>query len=568
MAFDVTAARSAGYSDAEIATYLGEQNKMDVAGARKAGYTDAEIINHFSGAAAESAPAKESTKAAPTKYEVPYDTMTKANASNPAPQDLIGEAARQVGLTVRAGGQAAADLAGLVANPIANAVNWAAGKKVMTPISDLASQKMTEAGLPQPKGDLEEVVQAGASAIANTGMMAYLAQFAPTIFSLFYHKLGTQAVTGAGAAMGSEVAAKAADKEGYGPLASIASALAGGIIGGGIGAMGSTLVGKANIGNTKIGQALGALPADKPLTVEDVKAAAGKVYKDAQDSGVYIRSKSMAEGLDNMQRMMEGAQGFQPDLSTHRDIAVTLNNIRKDLSRHGVISFSNLEQYRQNLTALSRESSEESTRVMARKAVNAFDDMVAGLGGKDLAGGTTTDLKDVANGLRDARNAWRKASNAEAIQDILERALTKAETGGGGLDKGLAIQRELRTVLLDKNQMARFSSDEQAAIRRIATNGLGEGVLQAFGKLDPRKLSGATVAGAMSATGGAAVPMMAGGVVANEVTAALKQTAMKQLQQDILSGKVSRPTNEKAMRILVESYINTQYRKENNYPQE
>lgn len=560
MAFDVTAARSAGYSDAEIANYLGEQNKMDVAGARKAGYSDAEIINHFSGSDVKPTPAKEPAKAAPTKYEVPYDAMTKANASNPAPQDLAGEAARQVGLTVRAGGQAAADLVGLVANPIANAVNWAAGKKVMTPISDLANQKMTEWGLPQPKNDLEQAVQAGSSAIANTGMMAAAAKIAPTVASLFTNKLGTQAAVGAGSAMGSEVAAKAADQEGYGPVAKTASALAGGMIGGGLGAMGATMAGKANIGNTKIGQLLGALPADKPITAEDVKAAAGQVYKDAQESGVYVRSKSMVEGLDNMQHMMEGAQGFQPDLSTHRDIAVTLNNIRKDLSRHGVVSFSNLEQYRQNLTALSRESSEESTRTMARKAVNAFDDMVAGLTGKDLAGGTTTDLKDVAQGLKDARNAWRKASNAETIQDVLERALTKAETGGGGLDKGLAIQRELRTLLLDKNQMARFSSDEQATIRRIATNGFGEGTLQAMGKLDPRKLSGATVAGAMSASGGAALPLMAGGVAANQITAAMKQTAMKQLQQDILSGKTTRPTNEKAMRVLLESYINTQYR--------
>jgi len=37
MAFDVNAARKAGYSDQEIAEYLGQQNKFDAAGAGKAG---------------------------------------------------------------------------------------------------------------------------------------------------------------------------------------------------------------------------------------------------------------------------------------------------------------------------------------------------------------------------------------------------------------------------------------------------------------------------------------------------------------------------------------------------
>lgn len=45
--FDVDAAAKAGYSPAEIADYLGQQNGFDVAGARKSGYSDAEIISHL-----------------------------------------------------------------------------------------------------------------------------------------------------------------------------------------------------------------------------------------------------------------------------------------------------------------------------------------------------------------------------------------------------------------------------------------------------------------------------------------------------------------------------------------
>lgn len=59
MAFDVEGARRAGYSEAEISNYLGQQNKFDVDKARKAGYSDAELIQHLSKAAP--APAATST---------------------------------------------------------------------------------------------------------------------------------------------------------------------------------------------------------------------------------------------------------------------------------------------------------------------------------------------------------------------------------------------------------------------------------------------------------------------------------------------------------------------------
>jgi hypothetical protein len=49
MAFDVEAARKAGYSDSEIADFLASQNKYDAKEARKAGYSDSELIAHLAG---------------------------------------------------------------------------------------------------------------------------------------------------------------------------------------------------------------------------------------------------------------------------------------------------------------------------------------------------------------------------------------------------------------------------------------------------------------------------------------------------------------------------------------
>ena len=48
MPFDIAGAKEAGYSSAEIADYLGAENKFDTEAARKGGYSDEELIAHLS----------------------------------------------------------------------------------------------------------------------------------------------------------------------------------------------------------------------------------------------------------------------------------------------------------------------------------------------------------------------------------------------------------------------------------------------------------------------------------------------------------------------------------------
>jgi predicted GNAT family acetyltransferase len=63
MAFDIAGAKKAGYSDAEIAGFLGQQNKFDVPAAVKSGYTYPEIINHLSAPVEKPADSKAEFKA-------------------------------------------------------------------------------------------------------------------------------------------------------------------------------------------------------------------------------------------------------------------------------------------------------------------------------------------------------------------------------------------------------------------------------------------------------------------------------------------------------------------------
>jgi len=68
MAFDVEGALKAGYSEADIASYLAGQRGFDLEGARKAGYSDSDIVTHLVNKPAPKAePKPEPKKAAPAE---------------------------------------------------------------------------------------------------------------------------------------------------------------------------------------------------------------------------------------------------------------------------------------------------------------------------------------------------------------------------------------------------------------------------------------------------------------------------------------------------------------------
>ena len=72
--FDIDGARKAGYSDTEIADYLGKQRNFDVGGARKSGYSDTEILSHLT------------AKAAPSSTPPATGPRQAAMVSNPPPE--------------------------------------------------------------------------------------------------------------------------------------------------------------------------------------------------------------------------------------------------------------------------------------------------------------------------------------------------------------------------------------------------------------------------------------------------------------------------------------------------
>jgi IS30 family transposase len=99
MAFDVTAAKQAGYSDTEIAEFLGQQKGFDAAGAIKAGYSPEELITHLGTGPKQSTIGSELKRGA---QQVASSIQTAYNALTGSPEEAArkgierGEAISQI----------------------------------------------------------------------------------------------------------------------------------------------------------------------------------------------------------------------------------------------------------------------------------------------------------------------------------------------------------------------------------------------------------------------------------------------------------------------------------------
>lgn len=115
MAFDVKAARSAGYTDDEIAGYLADSSKFDLNAARSAGYTPSEIVDFLSNQASSPAPAQTVVQAA----NPPKTQQQEQDLSRPAGvlrRDITAPASQSAAAVPRPGREAVPDMsAGSVA---------------------------------------------------------------------------------------------------------------------------------------------------------------------------------------------------------------------------------------------------------------------------------------------------------------------------------------------------------------------------------------------------------------------------------------------------------------------
>lgn len=286
-----------------------------------------------------------------------------------------------------------------------------------------------------------------------------------------------------------------------------------------LGGVGSALAG--DTGKT-IGALLPALAAfrsgkaPKPPTAEALKDQAQAAYKTAEAAGVVISENSFGNAVLTMARDA-AKQGMHPKL--HPRAVAVLESAASEIGQP--MTLERAETLRRVFKSAA-SSADPSERRLVMRMVDKFDDYISGLKPGDILAG---DAKKATEALTEARGLWSKARKSEVVEELVDRAKTRAsQFSGSGYEN--ALRTEFRNLSLSPRRMRTFSAEEQAAIKKVAKGGPLENILRLAGKFAPTGVVSSALSGGVGfATAGpaGAVALPAIGFAARKGATALTQ---------------------------------------------
>jgi hypothetical protein len=322
-----------------------------------------------------------------------------------------------------------------------------------------------------------------------------IGQFLPAALAPGNMLLRAARVVAPGAA--SEAAGQATEGSPMEPFARVLGALAGG---GGIGMVRNALE------NPKI-----------PIpSTADIKAAAQAAYQRAEQAGVVVKHDAVTDLGQKIKQAVTDA-GIDPTL--HPKATAALNRI---VNSAGDLSLKQLDILRRVANGAAGSIDKDESRI-AHIVLDHIDDFVERLSPGQLVSGSA---KVASDAITEARSLWAKQAKSSVIDNILDQAKNRAETvGGSGLEN--AIRIGFRQLAQNGKRMARFSDDEQAAIKQVARGGPIDNFARLVGKLAPTNLvSILGELGAYAADPKAIALPIAGTIGRGIATAATKRNAL------------------------------------------
>lgn len=452
--FDVEGARAAGYTDAEIAEYLAGEADFDIAAARAAGYDDREIVQHLRPIRVAPAPDRSLAQnvGVVTSALSPYATAAGLGAAAGAPFAGVGA------LPGAAGGVLSLGLADLGTGVYNLAAPMFGGERVQLPSETIRSGYESIGIGRAPQTPEQEVllrtIEGGAGALGGASALGTLAaKQAPGLTRNIMQQLAQQRRAQTAAGMGGAAAPTIAREYGgvTNPLALYGLSLAGGMTAG-------TL----------------ATPRPRSVTSEQLDAQAKAAYDRAEQAGVLFDPTSVVNLGGTIRQSFTANPRVQFDPVLHPRINRALERIDEvanEAAQNGTpISFSQVELLRR-VARTAANSMDKDERRLGYDLIRQIDNFVeAPPRGAVIAG----QAPDAATALKDARTAWRRMSQADALDTMVDRARQ--------MDKpfSLALRDKAKQVADNPNRMRAFDKDIQKEIDSLAR---GQGVIGATGKV-------------------------------------------------------------------------------------
>jgi len=268
--------------------------------------------------------------------------------------------------------------------------------------------------------------------------------------------LASSPVTQLATAATGGAAADVTGQLGGGPVAQLAAGLAGS-------------VGPAVAANALRPRAL-------PPTTEQLRGHANAAYKAADDSGLVIAPNSFATRVAAIAKTV-GDEGIDPTL--HPRATAALNRLQQAGAQP--VTLQQAETLRRVVKSAA-SSIEPDERRIAQIMVGELDDYIQTLRPSDVLAGNAS---AATSALREARNLWSRMSKAEAIEDLMDRAKTRAQQFTGSGEEN-AIRTEFRQLVMNPRRMRVFTQAEQEAIRHVARGGPVGNLMRHLGRFAAR----------------------------------------------------------------------------------
>lgn len=332
-------------------------------------------------------------------------------------------------------------------------------------------------------------------------------------------------------ALGRGLGAKAAIAEGaaYGGAYGAGTAnegerLSGALIGAATGAATAGVLNAVGKAGSNVLQRFKGNKAQQIMDSDALRQQASSLYDEAHSLGVGIKPKAMQKMAANMTVSLGKRTPAREKL--YRETYDMVDFINESAKNGKSFSLKDFDEIRQVLNdTISDAPKREQRTLIAIK--NQMDNFMDNLSPAQATG----DIKRAGQVLGNARQMYSRFAKQEIVDEIFNKAMNQAT----GFENGLRVH--FRSLANNPKKMARFSPEEQDAIRKIVRGGPVENALRAFAWFSPQKTLGAVTSGLTMAEGGIGPASLMGGAGYLSSKAAEKATMgnVKELQR-ILQG--------------------------------
>lgn len=313
------------------------------------------------------------------------------------------------------------------------------------------------------------------------------------------------ALSGAGGA----VAAEGASAGGFGPTGQTVARIAGSVA--------APLVAGRVVGASQ-------RAANPPPTTEALRDASQRAYDAARNAGVAVNSGRVGQLVTDLGQTLR-REGFDEVL--HPAAARALTRLEQAASSGAPQSLDEIDILRRVINEAGKSNSASERRI-AGIMVDHLDNWVAGLGPRDVTQGAAN-VGQATAALNEARNLWGRARRGEIIEDLIDRAQTRAsQFTGSGLEN--ALRTEFRQLAMNEKRMRGFSDAERQAIEAVSRGGPVINIMRGLGKLAPTGVVSTALGGSIGAGAGSIagpIGSAVGAVAAPVIGAAARGTATR-----------------------------------------